>query len=83
MSDINVAEFKTHENDTGSAEYQVASLTDRIIDLTEHLKVHKKDKASKRGLLKMVSDRRKLLKYVKNKDEERYTKLIQGLGLRK
>jgi len=83
MSDINVAEFKTHEKDTGSAEYQVASLTDRILDLTEHLKVHKKDKASKRGLLKMVSDRRKLLKYVKNKDEARYTKLIQGLGLRK
>ncbi len=83
MSHINVAEFKTHEKDTGSADYQVALLTDRILDLTEHLKIHKKDVASKRGLLKMVSTRRKLLSYIKGKDEARYSNLIKGLGLRK
>jgi len=83
MSDINVAEFKTHEKDTGSADFQIATLTDRILDLTEHLKIHKKDSASKRGLLKMVAQRRKLLSYVKGKDEERYGKLVKGLGLRK
>lgn len=83
MSTINVDEFKTHAKDTGSADYQVALLTDRILDLTEHLKIHKKDFASKRGLLKMVSTRRKLLTYIKGKNEERYTTLIAGLGLRK
>ena len=83
MSNIKVEEFKTHEKDTGSADFQVALLTDRILDLTEHMKVHKKDAASKRGLLKMVDQRRKLLKYIKGKDEERYANLIKGLGLRK
>ncbi len=83
MSDINVAEFKTHEKDTGSADFQVANLTDRILDLTEHMKKNKKDSASKRGLLKMVAQRRKLLVYIKNKDEGRYAKLIKGLGLRR
>jgi len=61
MSEINIEEFKTHDKDTGSADFQVALLTSRILDLTEHLKTHKKDVASKRGLLKMVSTRRKLL----------------------
>lgn len=83
MSNINTAEFKTHENDTGSADYQVALLTERILDLTEHLKIHKKDVASKRGLLKMVATRRKILSYIKKKDDARYSNLIQGLGLRK
>jgi len=83
MSDIKVDEFRTHDKDTGSADYQVALLTDRILDLTEHMKIHKKDVASKRGLLKMVDQRRKLLKYIKAKDEARYAKLIKGLGLRK
>ena len=83
MSEINLNEFKTHENDTGSADYQVALLTKRILHLTEHLKEHKKDSASKRGLLKMVATRRKLLGYIKGKDTERYSNLIKGLGLRK
>lgn len=83
MNTINLDEFKTHEKDTGSADYQVALLTQRILDLTEHLKVHKKDSSSKRGLLKLVATRRKLLSYIKRKDQERYAKLIKGLGLRK
>ncbi len=83
MSEINLAEFKTHENDTGSADYQVALLTQRILHLTDHLNEHKKDSASKRGLLKMVATRRKLLSYIKGKDEARYANLIKGLGLRK
>jgi len=83
MSTINLDEFKTHDKDTGSADYQVALLSQRILDLTEHLKIHQKDYASKRGLLKMVSSRRKLLSYVKKKDEERYSKLIKELGLRR
>ena len=83
MSDINVAEFKTHDKDTGSADFQVATLTDRILDLTEHLKKNKKDVASKRGLLQMVDTRRKLLKYIRGKDEQRYQDLIKGLGLRR
>ena len=74
---------KTHENDTGSPEVQVAILTARIQQLTEHLKVHKHDNHSRRGLLKMVGKRRKLLDYLAKKDIERYRALIAKLGLRK
>lgn len=68
--------------DTGSPEVQVAILTDRINELTEHMKVHKKDVSSRRGLLKMVSNRRTLLDYLKRKDEKTYTDLVKKLGLR-
>ena len=74
---------KTHENDTGSPEVQVAILTARIQQLTEHLKVHKHDNHSRRGLLKMVGKRRKLLDYLAKKDLERYRALIAKLGIRK
>lgn len=74
---------KTHENDTGSPEVQVAILTRRINDLTEHLKIHKKDHHSRRGLLKMVGRRRNLLNYLQKKDIERYRAIIAKLGLRK
>ncbi len=74
---------RTHETDTGSPEVQVAILTKRINDLTEHLKVHKKDHHSRRGLLKMVGKRRNLLNYLKSKDIERYRTLIEKLGIRK
>ena len=74
---------KTHEGDTGSPEVQIAVLTYRINDLNEHLKVHKKDHHSRRGLLKMVGQRRNLLAYLKEKDLERYRTLIARLGLRK
>ena len=77
-----IAEFRTHENDTGSPEVQVAVLTERIRELTEHLKVHKKDFHSRRGLLKMVGSRRRLLRYLMNKDFNRYRSLIERLGLR-
>ncbi len=77
-----IAEFKTHENDTGSPEVQVAILTERIRELTEHLKTHKKDFHSRRGLLKMVGSRRRLLRYLMNKDFNRYRSLIERLGLR-
>jgi small subunit ribosomal protein S15 len=80
---IDLASYKINEKDTGSAPYQVALLTKRILDLTEHLLIHKKDFASRRGLLKMVSQRRKLLDYVKGKSEENYQKLIGDLGLRR
>ncbi len=76
-------EYATHEGDTGSPEVQVAVLTKRIKDLTEHLKVHKKDFHSNRGLLKMVGHRRNLLEYLKKKDINRYRALIERLGLRK
>ena len=76
-------EFKLHEQDTGSAEVQVALLTSRIKELTEHLKMHKKDHSSRRGLIMMVNKRRKLLTYVQRKDDERYKTLIAKLGLRK
>ena len=72
-----------HEKDTGSAEVQVAILTERITQLTEHLKSHKKDHASRRGLLKMVGKRSRLLRYLTNNDRERYQKIIASLGLRK
>ena len=74
---------KTHENDTGSPEVQIAILTKRINDLTEHLKIHKKDHHSRRGLLKMVGHRRNLLKKKKKKDINRYRAIIEKLGIRK
>lgn len=74
---------KVHDNDTGSPEVQVALLTKRINHLNDHLKMHKKDHHSRRGLLKMVGQRRNLLNYVKNKDIERYREIIEKLGLRK
>ncbi len=78
-----IDEYKTHEGDTGSPEVQVAILTNRINHLNEHLKIHKKDFHSRRGLLKMVGQRRNLLNYLKSKDIERYRALIARLGLRK
>ncbi len=78
-----IKKFQTKEGDTGSPEVQVAILTFRINDLNEHLKIHKKDHHSRRGLLKMVGQRRNLLNYLKNKDIERYRTLIGELGLRK
>ncbi len=78
-----IKEFATKEGDTGSPEVQVAILTRRIANLTEHFKTHKKDNHSRRGLLKLVAQRRKLLDYLKGKDEERYRNLIARLGLRR
>lgn len=78
-----VNEYKTKEGDTGSPEVQIAILTHRINDLNEHLKVHKKDHHSRRGLLQMVGQRRNLLNYLREKDLERYRSLISRLGLRK
>ncbi len=78
-----MAEFKLHDSDTGSPEVQVALLTTRIKEITEHLKVHKKDFHSRRGLLKLIGQRRRLLDYIAKKDIERYRKLIAALGLRK
>ena len=74
---------RTHENDTGSPEVQIAILTKRINDLTEHLKTHKKDHHSRRGLLKMVGHRRNLINYLMKKDIERYRAVIAKLGIRK
>ncbi len=78
-----VKDFETHETDTGSPEVQIALLTTRINELTEHLKIHRKDHASRRGLLKMVGTRSALLKYVSKKDVKRYREIISRLGLRK
>ena len=78
-----IKEFSTKEGDTGSPEVQIAILSSRIATLTEHFKVHKKDNHSRRGLLKMVSQRRKLLDYVKQKNESRYQDIIKRLGLRR
>ncbi len=78
-----VAEFKLHDSDTGSPEVQVALLTQRIKDITEHLKIHKKDFHSRRGLLMLIGKRRRLLIYIQKKDISRYRKLIKTLGLRK
>jgi small subunit ribosomal protein S15 len=78
-----IEEFKTHENDTGSPEVQIAILTHRINELNAHLKDHKKDHHSRRGLLKMVGQRRSLLNYLKKKDITRYRELIEKLGLRR
>jgi small subunit ribosomal protein S15 len=75
--------FKLHDNDTGSPEVQVGLLTHRIQYLTEHLKVHKKDHHSRRGLLMLVGRRRRLLNYVKSKDVKRYRTIIEALGLRR
>ncbi len=78
-----IAEYGRTEGDTGSPEVQIAILTERIKELTEHLKVNKKDHHSRRGLLKMVGQRRGLLEYLKKKDIERYRSIIERLGLRK
>ena len=78
-----INDFGGNEKDSGSADVQVAILTERIKNLTEHLKMHKKDFGSRRGLLSMVGQRRNLLNYIKNKNEDRYTNLIKKLGLRR
>jgi len=78
-----IKEYSTKDGDTGSPEVQVAILTKRIVNLTEHFKTHKKDNHSRRGLLKMVSLRRKLLDYVRSKDEDRYKDLIKRLDIRR
>ncbi len=78
-----VTNYKTHGNDTGSSQVQVALLTQRINELTAHFKIHKKDNHSRRGLLKMVSRRRKLLDYLKRRDIAEYHEIIQKLGLRR
>ena len=78
-----INEYKRDEKDTGSSEVQIALLTERINELTEHLKVHKKDNHSRRGLLKMVGKRRNLLNYLAKKDENAYKELVKKLGLRK
>lgn len=78
-----ISDYKLHENDTGSPEVQIALLSARIRYLTEHFKVHKKDHHSRRGLLKLVGRRRKLLDYLKNKEVDRYRNIIQRLDIRR
>ena len=78
-----VGDYKTHQSDTGSSQVQVALLTQRITELTEHFKVHKKDNNSRRGLLQMVSRRRKLLDYLRRTDINEYHEIIKKLGLRR
>ncbi len=78
-----IGSYKTHNNDTGSPEVQVALLSERINYLTEHFKTHAKDHHSRRGLLKLVGQRRRLLDYLKSKDSDRYAELIKRLGIRK
>ena len=78
-----IERFKVHETDTGSPEVQIALLTSRIKYLTDHFKVHKKDHHSRRGLLKLVGQRRRLINYLKKKDVEKYRDLIKELGIRK
>jgi len=78
-----VKDYAVKKNDTGSPEVQVAILTERIVNLTDHFKEHAKDNHSRRGLMKMVNQRRRLLTYLKKTDEERYAQLIKRLGLRK
>ena len=78
-----IKDFATKDGDTGSPEVQIAILTERITNLTEHFKDHKKDNHSRRGLLKMVATRRKLLDYVKSRDEARYKSIIERLGIRR
>ena len=78
-----VSKFRVHASDTGSPEVQVALLSERINELTEHFKTHKKDHHSRRGLLKLVGQRRRLLDYLRGTDDNRYKKLIDGLGIRK
>jgi small subunit ribosomal protein S15 len=83
VSNETIAQFKHHEKDTGSSEVQIALLTQRINHLTEHLRTHRKDFHSRRGLLQMASRRRKLLDYVKRGDVNKYVELLAKLGLRK
>ena len=78
-----ISQFRLHETDTGSPEVQIALLSERLNTLTEHFKVHKKDHHSRRGLLRLVGQRRRLLEYLKRTDRDRYEKLIKQLGLRK
>jgi small subunit ribosomal protein S15 len=78
-----ISEYRTHDTDTGSPEVQVALLTSRINELTEHFKTHTKDHHSRRGLLKLVGQRRRLLDYLKGKDVEKYRSTIERLGIRK
>ena len=78
-----ISKYRLHESDTGSPEVQIAILTERITYLTEHLKIHKKDHHSRRGLLMMVGQRRGLLNYLKDKDVNRYKKIIESLGIRR
>ena len=78
-----IGDYQVHETDTGSADLQVAMLTERINQLTTHLKSNKKDHSSRRGLLKMIGRRKRLLSYIQNKDLERYQKLIARLGIRR
>jgi len=78
-----ISDYATKANDTGSPEVQIAILTERIANLTEHFKTHAKDNHSRRGLLKLVSTRRQLLDYVKRKDEARYRSIIERLGIRR
>jgi len=78
-----IEKFRTHESDTGSPEVQIAILSARIVELTEHFKTHKKDHASRRGLLMLVSKRRRLLDYLKKTDSDRYREVITKLGIRK
>ena len=78
-----IEKFKTHDGDTGSPEVQIALLSDRITYLTEHFRTHKKDHHSRRGLLKIVGQRRRLLDYLKGKDVERYRNIIKELGIRR
>ena len=78
-----ISKYRLNEKDTGSPEVQIALLTERINSLTEHLKTHKKDHHSRRGLLKMVGQRRRLLDYLESKEKGRYQKIVQELGLRK
>lgn len=80
---INPKDYQLHEGDTGSADFQIALLTVRILSLTEHMKLNKKDLSTRRGLLRLVSRRRKLLDYLKANSEERYQKALNGLGLRR
>jgi small subunit ribosomal protein S15 len=77
-----ISEYRTHKNDVGSTEVQVALLSRRIAELTEHLKQHNKDFSSRRGMLKMVNRRRRLLRYLRGESPERYRNLVQSLGLR-
>lgn len=81
--EINLKDYQLHEGDTGSSSYQVALLTQRIHHLTDHLNTHSKDFSSRRGLLKLVSSRRKHLDYIKANSEEKYQQVIEGLGLRR
>lgn len=78
-----VSDYKTHNSDTGSSQVQIALLTQRINELTEHFKIHKKDNNSRRGLLQMVSRRRKLLDYLKRRDINEYHEIVKKLGLRR